>query len=681
MKRQFNGIKRFVAALLIAVAPFGTAASGNSEETVRNAEVKNGNATAAALLTPAASIPNATPPVKQAVGSTTRRKYTDTEIADKLKNSTCYIRFVKGKSAGSGTGWVVDAKNGLIVTNQHVIDHKGPADKLLVIFPVRRQGNWETDWNWYSRNAKLRVATVIACSKQRDLALLKVKDVPANVVALKLASRSPVAASRLHSIGGKPRGTTRMWTYTFGKVRGVGDRKTALGLKCRMVECQMPINKGNSGGPIVNDYLELVAVVEGGEVDPMVKDVTFHVDVQEVRHFLKKAVPMASPKTADVFYHRGLGHQAAGRTSQAQSDFTSAIRLRPKFANAFAARARTYVKKRDYHTAIADTERALKIDFDNAAALHARGLARRGLKNYDAAIADFAGAISADPKNAEHYFARGVTQFLKGKREDAYQDYVQATQLDATQFSYWSHRAYAGRLTGHYKDAVKAYLKAFSMDPQDYLLNGLGIAQFHLKEYKKALGAFKLAIKFRELRKLKQSQVQYGNVGHAYLMLGDLNKAYGYFSAALKLDPKYGFALYYRGIVLKKAGRIADAKKDFAKAAEYDAKNYKGRVANQLSEIKMIGKWSTRVNLNGRFTQIEWAFAPNGQFEKRTTVYDRSGRPDATKETGTYQVIGSKVVLSANGGATTRRHMSTKSGSLWLYRQADSDWTRFYRQR
>src|SRR5262249_52591585 len=52
----------------------------------------------------------------------------------------------------------------------------------------------------------------------------------------------------------------------------------------KMLETQSPINPGDSGGPVVNDNLELVGVVSS--LDPRSRLVSLCIDVEEVRAFL-----------------------------------------------------------------------------------------------------------------------------------------------------------------------------------------------------------------------------------------------------------------------------------------------------------------------------------------------------------------------------------------------------------
>jgi hypothetical protein len=80
---------------------------------------------------------------------------TPKEIYHKLLPSTCWV--VHEKRVGSepvltsGTGWVVDTRRRLIVTNHHVIDG---VDVVGVVFPILKDGKVVNDESTYLKRAE-----------------------------------------------------------------------------------------------------------------------------------------------------------------------------------------------------------------------------------------------------------------------------------------------------------------------------------------------------------------------------------------------------------------------------------------------------------------------------------------------------------------------------------------------
>ena len=83
----------------------------------------------------------------------------------------------------------------------------------------------------------------------------------------------------------------------------------------------------------------------------------------------------------------------------------------------------------DYYGAIADLNKAIELDPNDAKAYYNRGLSKGNLKDYYGAISDFNKSIELDPRSIA-YYNRG---WLKHKLKDYYgaiADYNKAIELD-----------------------------------------------------------------------------------------------------------------------------------------------------------------------------------------------------------------------------------------------------------
>ena len=84
---------------------------------------------------------------------------------------------------------------------------------------------------------------------------------------------------------------------------------------------------------------------------------------------------------------------------------------------------------RDYDKAIPDYDKAIKIDPKYAEAYVARGDAYEMTGKYDKVIANFTEAIENDPKFA-FYYTRGNAYRVTGEYDKAIADYTKAIEID-----------------------------------------------------------------------------------------------------------------------------------------------------------------------------------------------------------------------------------------------------------
>jgi S1-C subfamily serine protease len=146
-----------------------------------------------------------------------------------------------------GSGFYID-KRGYIITNYHVIksevDPTYEGYSRLFIRP--------------SEDSKEKIpARVIGWDPVFDLALLKV-ETEAEMVLSFSAHQEVEPGERIYAIG-SPAGLEN--TITSGIVSAVGRRFLQLG---NVIQVDVPINQGNSGGPLLDDEGNLIGVVFAG---------------------------------------------------------------------------------------------------------------------------------------------------------------------------------------------------------------------------------------------------------------------------------------------------------------------------------------------------------------------------------------------------------------------------------
>lgn len=159
-----------------------------------------------------------------------------------------------GSAQGSaGTGSII-TPDGQIITNAHVVSKEGRAYKKLFVYlkPDKLSGSMQDD-------LKDRYeAQLVDIDQDLDLALLKMKAPPAGLKTIQFADPGSVEIGDPVVAIGHPE-TAGLWTMTTGIISSL--TKDFNGIKGKDVfQTEASINRGNSGGPLLNVYGQLVGI-------------------------------------------------------------------------------------------------------------------------------------------------------------------------------------------------------------------------------------------------------------------------------------------------------------------------------------------------------------------------------------------------------------------------------------
>ncbi len=214
--------------------------------------------------------------------------------------STALVISPREEGQSFGTGVVVNVEKRWLLTAYHVVRDR---ERAVICFPRwDEQHELITDPDYYRENlSRVGVAgRVIATDPGRDLAVIQVASLPAGVRAIALAASLPGRGATVHSIGNSGVSDGALWRYSEGKVRNLYLKKWHVGdlnFRARVVESQLPHNHGDSGGPVVNDQGELVAITSG--IASAQQLVAYSIDIREVRVMLEEAKKPAAPRGTD----------------------------------------------------------------------------------------------------------------------------------------------------------------------------------------------------------------------------------------------------------------------------------------------------------------------------------------------------------------------------------------------
>ena len=493
----------------------------------------------------------------------------------------------------SGSGVIISVK-GEILTNDHVV---GACQTITVKLT---SGSSET-------------AAVVERDERDDLAVVRLTDtnnLPTSVASFR--EGTPLRAGDAIVALGYP----LSWLLATDASVSVGNVSALAGVAddSRYLQISAPVQRGNSGGPLLDTSGHLVGIVTSklnalrmarftGDIP---ENVNFAIKAEVARTFLdskhiayqtarsdQQLSPadvgdIARPFTVHIECERTAGAAVSDRVAPTKEEVgacnnsgnapdyviescSAVIQKNDRPAWAFNNRCYAYYRKGDYDHALADCNEAIRLGPKLAIAYNDRGDAYQAKGDYDRAIADYDQAIVLNPKMAFAYGNRGTVYGAKGDYDRAIVEYSEAIRLDPKLTAAYNGRGNAYWLKSEFDRAIADYDQVIQLDPKN-------------------TGAF-------------------NNRGNTYLAKGDFDRASADFNQAIRLDPKLAAAYFNHGIASLYVGSLADALTNFDRSSELDPKdpytaiwleivnkrsNLPSRLAQAIMQIDMT-KWPAPV--------------------------------------------------------------------------------------
>ena len=160
------------------------------------------------------------------------------DIYEKVIDSVVSISCSYYNGSSSGTG-VILSEEGYIVTNAHVVDG---AKEIQVLLTDGRNLN----------------ASLVGADKISDLAVLKID--ADNLVAAKLGDSSVLRVGDVVVAIGDPLGVALRGTMTDGIISAINRDVKVDGRVMNLIQTNAALNSGNSGGPLLNCYGQVIGI-------------------------------------------------------------------------------------------------------------------------------------------------------------------------------------------------------------------------------------------------------------------------------------------------------------------------------------------------------------------------------------------------------------------------------------
>jgi len=155
----------------------------------------------------------------------------------------------------------------------------------------------------------------------------------------------------------------------------------------------------------------------------------------EAEAALDRAIELR-PRFALARFERGNRRHVRRDIDGAIEDYTEALRVSPRMAQAMANRAAVWISKGQFANAIDDTDGAIALGLDTASVYNNRGFVKRLHGDLDGSVADHSEAIRRNPRSVEAHANRAIAYSMKRMLDEAIADCEKAIELGPT----WAHR-------------------------------------------------------------------------------------------------------------------------------------------------------------------------------------------------------------------------------------------------
>jgi len=160
------------------------------------------------------------------------------------------------------------------------------------------------------------------------------------------------------------------------------------------------------------------------------------VTVLAVILMIRKVKKGTNTNDSSAYVNRGIEYANNKDYKSAIADFNEAIRINPNDASVYFNRGNVYYNNKDYNNAIVDYSLSIKINPNDAVVYYNRGNAYLNKNDYNNAIVDYSLSMKINPNNASAYLCRGYAYEAIGDKQRALTDYQSAVQLDPNETMY-----------------------------------------------------------------------------------------------------------------------------------------------------------------------------------------------------------------------------------------------------
>ena len=310
-----------------------------------------------------------------------------------------------------------------------------------------------------------------------------------------------------------------------------------------------------------------------------------------------KVIPMLVDGNikAMAYSNRGNAKNNMGDHEGAIADLDRALKMNPGFAEAYNNRGNTKVNMGDNAGAITDYSQAIKFNSRFTTAYSNRGGAKNNIGDYKGAVADLDHALEIDPQYADAYVNRGNAKHGMGDYKGAIADHDRAIEINPRAGVY-NNRGHVKHSMGDYEGAIADYNQALEINPKFVsAYTNRGATKDSMGDYEGAIADYNQALEIDS--KLADAYI---NRGTAKNSMGDHEGAIADYNQALEINPKLADAYNNRGAVKDKMGDYEGAIADYDQALKINP-TYENAIHNRGVALAMQASQKGREEIEAKY--------------------------------------------------------------------------------
>ena len=291
-----------------------------------------------------------------------------------------------------------------------------------------------------------------------------------------------------------------------------------------------------------------------------------------------------NPKFYEAWCNRGIAFYFLGRNEEAIDNFEQALKIAPNSYAVYSLKGDALSNLGRYREAIDCYNQALKLEPNSHSIWLQLGLILSTLERHEEAIESFDRVIQLKPDSYTAFYARGLSLRTLERNEEAFDSFEQAIRIEPDDFNSWNDRGVVLHALGHYDEALDSFGQALEIEPDSYeVWNNLGSMLNDIGYSEDALYSFDQALETSP----GDHYYIWSNRGFTLLDLRRYEEAIESFDQALKIEPDNHVVFWFKGFTLHILGCYRDAIANFDQALKlkldlYEAWLFKGISLNLL---------------------------------------------------------------------------------------------------